>query len=161
MGGAYLAQGNTANYPAEFNIFGDPEAAKVVFDNWPNLTMVSWEATIDHGIPYDSLQRLLSLDNPRSIFLEQITRKFIKFLQNNTGGEMSFAADPLAMAVLIEPEIILDSVEKFVQIETHGSLSRGMTIVDWFDMSDRAPNINIVRKVDADRFMALFRLAFE
>jgi purine nucleosidase len=161
MGGAYLAQGNTPNYPAEFNIFADPEAAKVVFDNWPKFTMVSWDATIDHGIPFDLYQELFSLDNPGSAFLAKVSRKMLHFIQNRIKGEMSYAADPLAMAVLIEPEIIQDSVDKYVQIEMHGSLTRGMTVVDWFDRSDRAPNVNIVRKVDAERFMALFRLAFE
>ena len=101
MGGAYLAQGNTPNYPAEFNIFADPEAAKVVFDNWPKFSLVSWECTLNHGILLESYQALFSLKNSRSAFLEKISSTVLDLLQNRLGGEMSFAADPLAMAVLI------------------------------------------------------------
>ncbi len=161
MGGAYLGQGNTENPPAEFNIFADPDAAKVVFDNWPKITMVSWEATIDHGLTFDELQLLFNLDTPRSDFLEKTTQKTLGFLKNVLNGSMSFAADPLAMAVLMEPEIVQESEEKYVQIERFGSLSRGMTVVDWFGLLGQPTNVEIIRKVDMDRFFQLLKLAFE
>lgn len=161
MGGAYLGQGNTENPPAEFNIFSDPDAAKVVFDNWAKFTMVSWEATIDHGISFDALQLMINLDTPRSNFLEKVTQKTINFLINELKGSKFFAADPLAMAVLMEPEIVLKSEEKYVQIERNGSLSRGMTVVDWFGFSGQPLNVEIIHKVDMDRFYQLFKLAFE
>ena len=161
MGGAYYGKGNTDNPPAEFNIFADPDAAKVVFDNWPKFTMVSWEATIDHGFTFDQLQSLFDLDTPRSAFLEKVNQKMLHFLKNVLKGSMSFAADPLAMAVLIEPDIVKESVEKYVQIERYGSLSRGMTVVDWFDLLNQTANVEIIQKVDVDRFFQLFKLAFE
>jgi len=161
MGGAYLGQGNTDNPPAEFNIYADPDAAKVVFDNWPKFTMVSWEATIDHGITFDELQLLFDLGTPRSIFLEKVTQKTLHFLKKVLNGSMSFAADPLAMAVLMEPGIVQESEEKYVQIERFGSLSRGMTVVDWFDLLGQPSNVEIIRKVDMDRFYQLFKKAFE
>lgn len=161
MGGAYFGQGNTENPPSEFNIHADPDAAAVVFDNWPSLTMISWEATIAHGIGFDQYHALLSLDNPRSAFLEKITRKTLDFLKNVIKGSLSYAADPLAMAVLLEPDIVLESQEKFVQIERYGHLSRGMTVVDWYGLSGRSPNVKIIFKVDPDRFFQLLKMAFE
>jgi purine nucleosidase len=161
MGGAYYGQGNTENPPSEFNLYADPDAAAVVFDNWPSLTMISWEATIAHGIGFDQYQALLSLDNPRSAFLEKITRKALDFLKNVIKGSLSYAADPLAMAVLLEPDIILESHEKFVQIERYGQLSRGMTVVDWYDLSRRSPNVKIIFKVDPERFFQLLKMAFD
>ncbi len=161
MGGAYLAQGNTENLPAEFNLFADPDAAKVVFDHWPGLTMVSWEATVDHAVPLDMLENWMELGNPRSVFLKQVTHNLLAFLKSRFTGGVSFAADPLAMAVLMEPEIVLEMEKKFVKIERHGSLTRGMTVVDWFDTTGQAPNVQIVRKVDKKRFFELFKMAFE
>jgi purine nucleosidase len=161
MGGAYLAQGNTANPPAEFNIFADPEAACVVFENWPGLTMVSWEATVAHGMPIEEFTDFFTYDNPRSKFLEKVTQKTLEFLKLVLDGRMNYAADPLAMAVLMEPEIVLESEEKFVQIERFGRLSRGMTVVDWWGLSKQPANVNIIRKVDSDRFFELMRMAFE
>lgn len=161
MGGAYYGKGNTESYPAEFNLFADPEGAQVVFENWPKFTMISWEATVDHGFSFDKFEALMAFDNPRSKFLNQISRKTLDFLKNVIKGSMSYAADPLAMAVLIDPDIVIESEEKFVQIERFGRLSRGMTVVDWYGFSGRAPNVNIVRKVDEERFYNLFRMAFE
>jgi purine nucleosidase len=161
MGGAYFSQGNTHNPPAEFNIYADPDAAAVVFANWPNITMISWEATIDHGLPFDQYQCLLDLDNPRSVFLEKVTRRSREFMKNILDGSMSYAADPLAMAVLIDPKIIQESEQKYVQVERFGTLSRGMTVVDWYGLLGHSPNVQIVRKVDINRFYELFKLAFE
>ena len=161
MGGAYLGKGNTENYPVEFNLFADPDGAQVVFENWPKFTMVSWETTVEHGFSFDKYEALMTFDNPRSEFLKKISRKTLDFLKNVIKGSMSYAADPLAMAVLIDPEIVIEADEKYVQVERFGRLSRGMTVVDWYGFSGHSPNVNIVRKVDQERFYNLFRMAFE
>jgi purine nucleosidase len=135
MGGAHYGQGNTRNFPAEFNIFADPEAAAVVFDNWPKLTMISWEATISHGLPLRDYKALMTYDNPRSRFLDQNIKKLLTFLEEKLNSQMSYAADPLAMAVMLELEIVTSAVEKHIQIERFGRMSRGMTVVDWLGSS--------------------------
>jgi purine nucleosidase len=159
MGGAIYAQGNTTNFPAEFNIFADPDAAAVVFATWPEFTMVSWEATMAHGMPLDQFKELLSYDNKRSQFLKKVTKTTLAFLKEVLNREMSYAADPLAMAVLMEPEIVKKSEKKYVQVETHGTLTRGMTVIDWWGLSKQKPNVDIVLEVDLDRFTELLRMA--
>jgi len=161
MGGAYHAQGNTSSLPAEFNIYSDPEAAFVVFNNWPKLTMVTWEATIAHGMPIDAFRELISSDNPRSKCIKKMTEKMIKVLKMVHNQSMSYAADPLAMAVLMEPEIVKESIHKHVQIERYGKISRGMTVVDWWEISEKSPNTEIVLRVDTDRFIEMLKMAFE
>jgi purine nucleosidase len=161
MGGAYYAQGNTRNLPAEFNFYADPEAASVVLDQWPQITMVSWETTISHGIHLADYQSLLNKENPRSDFLKQITKNSFDYLINMLNREMSFLADPLAMAVLLEPEIVLGSDLVHVEIERFGRLSRGMTVVDWWGTTKRSPNVNIVKKLDTDRFYQQLQNSFE
>jgi purine nucleosidase len=161
MGGAHFAQGNTANFTSEFNIYADPDAASVVFSTWPKLTMISWEATIAHGMPIDDFTALFEYDNKRSKFLKSITKHTIKFLREVLNREMSFAADPLAMAVLMEPDIVEEVAEKYVQIERMGELSRGMTVIDWWGMSKKEPNVKIILKVNSDRFYQLLKMAFE
>ena len=68
MGGAYLAKGNTPIVTAEYNIYQDPEAASIVFDTWKNLTMISWEATIDHGIGGKDLEAILGSKTEKGLF---------------------------------------------------------------------------------------------
>jgi len=142
MGGAHYAQGNTPNLPAEFNIYSDPDAAAIVFNNWPNLTMVSWEATIAHGLPLSDFKALMKYQNPPSKFLGNVTKHLIAFFEEKFNTQLSYAADPLAMAVMLEPDIVKKSVKKFVQIERFGRLSRGMTVVDWWGNSEKLPNVN-------------------
>ncbi|MFN2305196.1 MAG: nucleoside hydrolase [Anaerolineales bacterium] len=157
MGGAYFAQGNTPNHPAKFNIFADADAAAVVFENWFGFTMISWEATVAHGISMEALTSLLVYDNPRSQFLAKISEKPLNFMAKRLNRNMSFTASPLAMAVLLEPEIVLVSEQKYVQIERYGQLSRGMTVVDWLGLSHQSPNTNIVLEVDTYRFFHLLK----
>jgi len=161
MGGAYYGQGNTRNFPVEFNLFADPDAAAVVFSSWPHLTMITWEATLAHGLPLDGFKALMSHDNPRSRFLKDSTQQLLSFLEENFNTQMSYAADPLAMAVMLEPEIVTKSVEKFVQIERFGRLSRGMSVIDWWGTSQKVPNVEIVMEVHKDRFFELLQSAFE
>ena len=161
MGGAYLAKGNTLNPPAEFNIYADPDAAAVVFANWPELTMISWEATMAHGMPIEDFNTFFTLENPRSHFLMKVTKKTLEFLQNVMNRDTSYFADPLAMAVLIEPEIVTEVEDKHVQVERFGALSRGMTVVDWWGLTGHSPNTHIVRQVKRDRFFELLKMAYQ
>ena len=159
MGGAHFAQGNTENLPAEFNIYADPDAASVVFENWEKLTMISWEATVSHGMPINDYQALFGYDNPRSAFLQKVTAKSLDYLKTVLKTNMSFSADPLAMAVLMEPDIVTEVEEKYVQVERFGRLTRGMTVVDWWGLTNKPPNTEIVMKVDTLRFFDLMNLA--
>jgi inosine-uridine nucleoside N-ribohydrolase len=69
MGGAVNGRGNTHLVPAEFNIGFDPEAAHVVFSNWPTFDLVDWEATMHHGLAYDDLEQWLAADDERGAIL--------------------------------------------------------------------------------------------
>lgn len=161
MGGAYLAQGNTANYPVEFNLFADPDAAFVVFDSWPQITMVTWEATMANGIPLDFYKELLTYDNPRSKFMKDAAAYSLDLMEKMLDRKLNYEADPLAMAVMIAPDIVEESVHKYVQVERYGRVSRGMTVVDWWGAAQCEPNTDIVTKVNTERFFDLLSLAFK
>jgi purine nucleosidase len=75
------------------------------------------------------------------------------------GRTTLFAPDPLAVAVALEPDIVLKSEIRHVQVELSGSLTRGQTLVDWFDLTRKAPNVDIVLDVDASRFWELMQAA--
>ena len=161
MGGAYFAQGNTPSLPVEFNFYADPDAASVVFDNWPMLTLVTWEATLAHGIELAQYNELMKFDNQRSHFLQKITEKLAVFMKEVYGRDVSYLADPLAMAVLLEEDIVLKATKKYVQIERLGAMTRGMTVVDWTDQLKKEPNALIIEEVNQDRFVELLKMAFE
>jgi len=66
---------------------------------------------------------------------------------------MMFAPDGLAMAAAIEPSIITRKEVRHLSVELSGEQSRGLTIVDWFGMSGKTPNAEIIMEVDQPRFV--------
>lgn len=159
MGGAVTAQGNTSNVSAEFNIYHDPEAAHVVFEGWAAherlIELVDWEATVRHGIPADVIQRWQALNTPKSRFYQAISAKTMAFIRGITGRTTMYAADPLAMAVALEPGIVTRAEARHVSVELTGQYTRGQTTVDWGKRNGRTANCNIILEVDTDRFFAL------
>lgn len=159
MGGAVDALGNTQNLTAEFNIFADPEAAHIVFAAWPEITLVSWEATMAHGISLDIFNQWLSVDSENARFFSQISEKTVDFIADIMGSTEIYGADGLAMAVALQPEIVQKSERKSITVELNGQHTRGQTTVDWMGRSGNPANVDIIRDVDQDRFRELMRLA--
>ncbi len=153
MGGAIRGMGNMAANPsAEFNAWTDPEAAAIVFENWPGLELVSWETTMAYGIPPEDVDKLMSAPTPRGEFFRKITRNTLEMIERLLNRKMLFAPDPLAVAIAIEPDLVRHSERRYVQVEPSGSSTRGQTTVDWFGLTQREPNINLILEVDRDRF---------
>ncbi len=159
MGGAVHGRGNTASVSAEFNIYADPEAAHIVFERWPELVLVSWEATLAHSIPARLLEEWGALESPRARFYKRISRKAVEYIKAYFGKTIFLAADGLALAVVLEPEIIQKYETHHVAIEIDGRYTRGQTLVDWDDRSGKTPNAQIIQEVDRDRFYKLMENA--
>lgn len=159
MGGAIYAQGNTPNTSTEFNFYHDPEAAAIVFDTWSNITLLSWETTVDYMLDEDIVRELMSTSTPKGAFFNKITANLLTFTEVHYGSAELFAPDGLAMAVAIEPSIVTASETCYVQIERMGKYTRGQSIVDWRGRLGKAPNTKIVLELDEERFGELMRQA--
>jgi purine nucleosidase len=155
MGGAIYAKGNTSTVTAEFNIHADPEAASMVFDSWPMITLLSWETTLEHVFTRQTLDRFFGLGTPRAKFFHDTNQKILTFIRERLGQDMLFAPDGLALAAAVEPEIVTKSEIRHVSIELHGSQTRGQTVVDWYDSTGKAPNTEIILEMNQDRFIQL------
>ncbi len=159
MGGAVNSRGNTRNVSAEFNIYHDPEAAHVVFAGWEQqgklIELVDWEATVRHAIPEAVLQRWMALNTPKSRFYGAISAQTLQFTTQLAGRRVMFGADPLAMAVALEPDIITRAEKRHVSVELTGMYTRGQTTVDWGGRNGRSANTNIILEIDTGRFFTL------
>ncbi len=159
MGGAVRATGNMSSPSTEFNFHSDPEAAAIVLERWPGLSLVPWETTMRYPVSLERLHELTSGAGARSRFLRTITERRPGHVLEHFGLSGIFAADPLAMAVALEPEIVTKSERHRVTVELSGRTTRGQSTVDWFDATGEPPNVDVVLELDADRFWELMKAA--
>lgn len=160
MGGAVTGSGNTGLIPAEFNIGFDPEAAHVVFSQWPQFDLVDWEAVLRHGIAFRRFEDALSQDTDGAKFYRAISRKTLDFMRRSRHPDEWHAADALAMAVAIDRQGIEREHHRAVAVELQGKLTRGATVVDWQGRGQQARNASIVHQYKQLRFEELVNQAF-
>ena len=159
MGGAVTGKGNVSRVPSEFNIHFDPEAAAVVFDAWPQLDLIDWEATLAHGIPFTDLRAWLATGTPRAKFYDAISRKTCEWMQARRNTTHWHAADGLAMAAVLDPDAVEEWQTRSVQIELDGALTRGATVVDWQRRIGRPEQSRIMLRFRLARFAEMVRLS--
>lgn len=157
MGGAHRARGNTAHWAAEFNFYYDPEAAQIVVQAFPELTLLTWETTLAHPLNWAEHEALAALGTPRAHFYEAITRRTRAFLESHRAPGM-LIPDPLAMALALEPGLALADERHRGWVETCGTHARGQLILD-HGGSGEPPNVRVVTELDRAGVLSLFRQA--
>ncbi|QKY70740.1 nucleoside hydrolase [Lentibacillus sp. CBA3610] len=138
---------------AEFNIYADAEAAKIVFESGAPITMFGLDVTHQALATSDKLEELKAIDNPVATAVADM----LTFYSGAYKGKFAGAAlhDPCPIAYLIDPAIVeLDSVR--VDVETTGEFTYGMTVVDLKGATGRKANVHFARQLNPDRFWQLF-----
>lgn len=153
MGGAYFEVGNITP-AAEFNIYVDPEAAQTVFQCGAPITMMPLDVTHQMlGTP-DRIAAFAALGNRSGTAVAAMLGFSERFDLKKYGGPGAPLHDPCVIAYLLAPQIF-EGKACNVEIETGSALTRGMTVTDYWHVTDRAPNANFIRSGDSDAFYAL------
>ncbi|RYH09273.1 nucleoside hydrolase [Tropicimonas sp. IMCC6043] len=153
MGGAYFEVGNVTP-AAEFNIYVDPEAAKIVLKSGIEITMMPLDVTHKALITRDWLDGISTLDTPAIRAVCGWLDFYERFDMEKYGGKGGPLHDPCVIAWLLRPELF-SGRHVNVEIETQSELTRGMTVADWWRVTDRAANATFIGDLDADGFFDL------
>ena len=153
MGGAYFEVGNITP-AAEFNIYVDPEAAAEVFGAGVPLVVMPLDVTHKALTNAARVQAFRDMGTEVGRMVAAWTDFFERFDKEKYGSEGAPLHDPCVIAYLIRPDLF-SGREINVEIETTSELTLGMTVADWWRVTDRAPNALFMGDVDADGFFAL------
>ncbi|MGB3556203.1 MAG: nucleoside hydrolase [Jannaschia sp.] len=153
MGGAYFEVGNITP-AAEFNIYVDPEAARDVVASGIPLTILPLDATHRALTTEPRVQAFRDLGTRVGEMVAAWTDFFERFDKEKYGSAGAPLHDPCVIAWLLDPTLF-SGREINVEIEVDSPLTRGMTVADWWGVTDRPANAFFVGDVDADGFFAL------
>ncbi|WP_368187704.1 nucleoside hydrolase [Aestuariibius sp. HNIBRBA575] len=153
MGGAYFEVGNVTP-AAEFNIYVDPEAADIVFKSGVPITAMPLDVTHKVLTTQDRVDAFAALKTEVGRMVAAWTHFFERFDMEKYGSAGAPLHDPCTIAYLIDPTLFTGRNIN-VEIEVQSDLTRGMTVADWWRVTDRPANTYFVGDVDADRFYTL------
>lgn len=151
MGGAMF--GNTTP-AAEFNIFVDAEAAKIVFESGVPLVMVGLDLTHQAMATAEIVERIAAIDNRVSAFVVELLNFFSDTYFHVFGFNGAPIHDACAIAYVNDPSVFT-TIKRRVDIETKGEFTYGMTVVDLYKVTGREPNVEVADKLDQEKFWTM------
>jgi purine nucleosidase len=130
MGGAPCCEGNVTP-AAEYNIWCDPEAARVVMRSGLAVELVGWQLCRGGAVlNATEIEQVLSFGTPVAKFAIECNSRAQQAFLEQSGEHGISLPDPVAMAVALDASIVTAQSEHYVEIETESELTRGMTVVD-------------------------------
>ncbi len=153
MGGAGFELGNVTP-AAEFNIHVDPHAAAIVIDSGMPITMIPLDVTHQVLSRPPRIAALRALGNRCGPAVATLLTTFEENRSARFGTRARALHDPSVIAYLLRPALY-GGREVNVAIETQSPLTLGMTVVDWWGITGRKPNVRWMNTVDADGFYDL------
>jgi purine nucleosidase len=153
MGGSFSEGGNVTP-AAEFNIYVDPEAAAKVLECGAPITMIPLDCTHQARTTEQRLAKLRRIGSPLSEAFYHLLKFNKMFDEQKYGWEGGPLHDATVIAYLLAPELF-SGRKVNVSVECSSPLTLGMTVVDWWSVTGKAANVQVLRDVNAEGYFDL------
>ncbi|MEB3767847.1 nucleoside hydrolase [Acinetobacter sp. MD2] len=153
MGGGFFEGGNITP-SAEFNMFVDPDAAKVVFGAGVPLTVIPLDVTHTALTSKAWVDGLRAMNNLVGTAVAAWTDFFERYDMEKYGSEGAPLHDPCVIAYMLKPELFTGRHIN-VEIEADSPLTVGATVADWWGVTGRTANAEFMNTIDRDGFFNL------
>lgn len=152
MGGAY----GTGNFTpsAEFNIYADPEAARVVFTSGVPLVMMGLDLTNQTTCTADVISRMKKVGGPAGELFSDIMSFTLKTQYENYGLAGGPVHDATCIGYLINPDAF-KMQDMYVEIDVNNGPCYGRTVCDELGVTGKQPNTKVGMIIDTKWFWDL------
>ncbi len=168
MGGNACTEGNVTP-AAEYNMWVDPEAARMVMRSGLPIELVPWHLCRgEAALLAADIEYVLGLGTELATFAIRCNSTAMRAHEKQTGEAGIGLPDPTAMAVALDPTICTRSSKHYVDVETDSELTRGMTVIDrlgvagdernrgvWRTLLESGPNATVCWEIDIPRWKNL------
>jgi purine nucleosidase len=136
MGGAPCCEGNVTP-AAEYNIWVDPEAARVVMLSGMPVELIGWQLSRGDAVLQEKDIKLIQGFNTElARFAIECNSHARQAYKTQTGEDGISLPDPIAMSTALDPSIGTEWSQHYVEVETQSELTRGMTVVDRLNVAE-------------------------
>lgn len=158
MGGCLV--GGNMTQASEFNAYVDPEAMQILFRSGLDVVMVGLDVTLQTELPLWVKDRIEELTTPEAKLAVDVMN-FMLRRNKEWGYDVANLHDVVAFCAIVNPEV-LKLKKYYVDVETEGMITRGMTVADFRDVCpDKEKNITCAEDIDLDAFWNWFVKIFE